>query len=197
MAQSTCCEKKWGPIMIPETHPLQQLFVELVGRHYAQEIGIRDPQVVSYVAHLLAEFCDAEQLTKIQSASGRPLNDVGEMLIESNPIYGPAPSFDRERQVRKHIGDYTLFFAGMFPESINHCRLRRQRVENFVEWVKAGKESYYIVSKFEYFEYAKVAPVFAQLSQKFEDCVYGLNLVKNELEVMQHPIVRKSNELIM
>jgi len=183
--------------MISETHPLQQLFVELVGRHYAQEIGIRDPQVIGYVSHLLAEFCDAEQLTKIRTASGRRLNDVGEMLIESDPIYGPAPSFDRERQVRKHIGDYTLFFAGMFPESINHHRLRRQRVENFVEWVKAGKESYYIVSKFEHFEYAKVAPVFAQLSRKFEDCVYGLNLVKNELEVMQHPIVRGSNELIM
>ena len=183
--------------MIPETHPLQQLFVELVGRHYAQEIGIRDPQVVGYVAHLLAEFCDAEQLTKIRTASGRQLNDVGEMLMESDPIYGPAPSFDRERQVRKHIGDYTLFFAGMFPESINHYRLRRQRVEGFVDWVKAGKESYYIVSKFEHFEYAKVAPLFAQLSQKFEDCVYGLNLVKNELEVMQHPIVRASNELIM
>ena len=183
--------------MIPETHPLQQLFVELVGRHYAQEIGIRDPKVVGYVAHLLAEFCDAEQLTKIHTASGRPLTDVGEMLIESDPIYGPAPSFDRERQVRKHIGDYTLFFAGMFPESINHYRLRRQRLESFVEWVKAGKESYYIVSKFEDFEYAKVAPVFAQLSQKFEDCVYGLNLVKNELEVMQHPIARRGNELIM
>jgi len=106
-------------------------------------------------------------------------------------------SFDRERQVRKHIGDYTLFFAGMFPESINHNRLRRQRLENLVEWVKAGKESYYIVSKFEYFEYAKVAPMFKQLSQKFEDCVYGLNLVKNELEVMQHPIARTSSELIM
>jgi hypothetical protein len=183
--------------MIPETHPLQQLFVELVGRHYAQEIGIRDPQVVAYVAHLLAEFCDTEQLMKIRTASGRPLTDVGEMLIESDPVYGPAPSFDRERQVRKHIGDYTLFFAGMFPESINHHRLRRQRVESFVEWMKAGKESYYIVSKFEHFEYAKVAPVFAQLSQKFEDCVYGLNLVKNELEVMQHPIVRTGNELIM
>jgi hypothetical protein len=183
--------------MIPETHPLEQLFIELVGRHYAQEIGIRDPEVVGYVAHLLSEFCDAEQLCRIQSASGRPLNDVGEMLLESDPIYGPAPSFDRERQVRKHIGDYTLFFAGMFPESINHSRLRRQRLENLVEWVKAGKESYYIVSKFEYFEYAKVAPLFAQLSAKFEDCVYGLNLVKNELEVMQHPIARRSSELIM
>jgi len=79
------------------------------------------------------------------------------MLLESDPVYGDAPSFDRERQVRKHIGRYHLFFAGMFPESINHWRLRRQRLD-LIDFVKAGKESYFIVSKFEYFEYAKVAP---------------------------------------
>ena len=56
--------------MIPETHPLQKLFVEMVGRHYAEEIGIRDPQIVAYVAHLLTEFCDAEQLFKIRNAAG-------------------------------------------------------------------------------------------------------------------------------
>ncbi len=183
--------------MVSESHPLQQLFIELVGRHYAEEIGLRDPQIVNYVAHLLAEFCDVEQLLKIHNATGKELSDVGEMLIESNPIYGPAPSFDRERQVRKHIGDYTLFFAGMFPESINHFRLRNSRVENFIDWVKAGKESYYIVSKFEYFEYAKVAPLFANLSANFEQCVYGLNLVKNDLQEMQHPIVRRATELVM
>ena len=183
--------------MVEESHPLQQLFQELVRRHYAEEIGIRDPQVVAYVSTLLAEFCDADQLYKIRDAANRPLSDVGEMLLESDPVYGPAPSFDRERQVRKHIGDYTLFFAGMFPESINHFRLRRQRLENFVEWMKAGKESYYIVSKFEHFEYAKVAPLFANLSQNFESCVYGLNMVKSDLEEMQHPIVRDTNELIM
>ena len=99
--------------------------------------------------------------------------------------------------MRKHIGDYTLFFAGMFPESINHLRLRRQRLENFVEWIKAGKESYYIVSKFEHFEYANVAPMFAKLAKEFEACVYGLNMVKNDLEDMQHPIMRRDNELIM
>jgi len=183
--------------MIPETHPLSELFVELVGRHYAQEIGIRDPQLVAYVAHLLTEFCDAEQLFKIRSVAGKPLSDVGELLLESDPVYGPAPSFDRERQVRKHIGDYTLFFAGMFPESINHFRLRKDRVENFVDWVKAGKESYYVVSKFEYFEYAKVAPLFASLSRNFEACVYGLNQVKNDLSEMQHPIFSRSKEIWM
>ena len=183
--------------MLSESHPLQQLFIELVGRHYAEEIGIRDPQVVNYVAQLLSEFCNAEQLFKIRNSDGRPLSDVGEMLTESNPVFGPASSFDRERQVRKHIGDYTLFFAGMFPESINSFRLRRNRVENFVDWVKAGKESYYIVSKFEFFEYAKVAPLFAVLSNKFEQCVYGLNMVKNDLQEMQHPIMRRSDELLM
>jgi hypothetical protein len=183
--------------MIPESHPLQQLFVELVGRHYAEEIGIRDPQLVSYVANLLTEFCDVEQLFKIRSAAGKQLSDVGEMLVESNPVYGPAPSFDRERQVRKHIGDYTLFFAGMFPESINHFRLRKNRLENFVDWVKAGKESYYVVSKFEHFEYAKVAPLFANLANHFEECVYGLNQVKNDLQEMQHPIVSRTKELLM
>ena len=182
---------------IPESHPLRQLFVELVGRHYAEAIGIRDPQVISYVSHLLTEFCDAEQLFKIRDGGGRPLEDVGQLLMESDPVYGPAPSFDRERQVRKHIGDFTLFFTGMFPESVNRSRLRRQRLDTLVDWMKAGKESYYIVSKFEYFEYTKVAPLFANLSEHFEECVYGLNMVKNDLEEMQHPIVRRSNELLM
>jgi len=183
--------------MISESHPLRQLFEDLVGHRYAHEIGIRDPQIVAYVSHLLADFCEADQLYKIRDASNRALNDMGEMLLESDPVYGPAPSFDRERQVRKHIGDYALFFAGMFPESINQFRLRRHRLENFIEWIKAGKESYYIVSKFEHFEYAKVAPMFANLSRNFEQCVYGLNMVKNDLEEMQHPIARRADELIM
>src|SRR5947199_1183557 len=183
--------------MISDDHPLQQLFMDLVARHYAHEIGIRDPELVGYVSHLLTEFCDAEQLFKLQNIAGKPISDVGEMLLESDPVFGPAPSFDRERQVRKHIGDYALFFTGMFPESINQFRLRNQRLENFVDWMKAGKESYYIVSKFEHFEYAKVAPLFACLSRNFEGCVYALNMVKNDLEEMQHPIVRRTDELIM
>jgi hypothetical protein len=183
--------------VIPESHPLRQFFTEMVGRHYAEEIGIRDPQLIAYVAHLLTEFCDAEQLFKVHDAANRPIDDVGGMLLESDPVYGPAPSFDRERQVRKHIGDFTLFFTGMFPESLNHYRLRRQRMESFVDWMKAGKESYYIVSKFEHFEYAKVAPLFANLSRNFEQCVYGLNRVKNELQELQHPIVGRTQEFLM
>lgn len=182
---------------LSDSRQLQELFLDLVDRHFDSDIGLHDAEVKEYVAAMLTEFSEAENLFRVRNAEGRPLQDVGEMLLESDPIYGPAPSFDRERQVRKHIGDYTLFFTGMFPESINHFRLRRERLENMIDFVKAGKESYYIVSKFEHFEYAKVAPLFKKLAKEFESCVYGLNCVKNELQEMQHPIIGQTRELIM
>lgn len=182
--------------MVPESSLLQQFFNHVVERNY-EEVGIRQPEVHAYVATLLTEFCELENLYKIKNADGRPLADVGEMLLESDPVYGPAPSFDRERQVRKHIGDYSLFFSGMFPESINHHRLRHYRLEGLLDFVKAGKESYYIVSKFEHFEYAKVAPLFRRMSQEFERLVYGLNQVKNELQEMQHPITQQAKQFLM
>ena len=183
--------------MVPESHPLQTFFLEVVERNFTAGVGLHHPDVTAYVAAVLTDFCEVESLFKVRDAAGRPLDDVGEMLLEADPVYGEAPSFDRERQVRKHIGDYTLFFSGMFPESINHFRLRRQRVENFVDFIKAGKESYYIVSKFDVWEYAKAAPLFAKLSDKFEECVYGLNQVKNDLAERQHPIYRRASDLIM
>lgn len=183
--------------MIPESHALQGLFTELIHDHFDRDIGLRDPEVQDYIVNILGEFCESEQLFKVRNAEGRQLDDVGEMLLETDPVYGPAPSFDRERQVRKHIGDYILFFSGMFPESINHYRLRRQRLENFVDFIKAGKESYFIVSKFDQFEYAKLAPLFGKLAREFESCVYGLNLVKEDLEEMQHPITRQAKQIVM
>ena len=183
--------------MIPESHSLYALFDELIHYHFDRDIGLRDSEVQDYVVNMLTEFCEVEQVLKIRNANNRALNDVGEMLLEADPIYGPAPSFDRERQVRKHIGDYTLFLAGMFPESINRYRLRRQRLENFVDFIKAGKESYFIVSKFDQFEYAKLAPLFGKLSLEFESCVYGLNLVKGDLDEMQHPITGQAKQIVM
>jgi hypothetical protein len=191
---------QWGhehKAMIPETHSLRALFGELIHHHFENDIALRDREVQDYVVNMLTEFCELEQMLKVRNANERPLDDVGEMLLEADPIFGPAPSFDRERQVRKHIGDYTLFLSGMFPESINRFRLRRQRLEGFVDFIKAGKESYFIVSKFDQFEYARLAPLFGKLSHEFESCVYGLNLVKGDLAEMQHPITRQAKQIVM
>ncbi|HWZ44241.1 MAG TPA: hypothetical protein VNW97_12250 [Candidatus Saccharimonadales bacterium] len=182
--------------MISESNPLQRFFREIVERNYGG-LGIRDLEVQSYVAGLLAEFCESGNISRIRGEDGRPLLDLGEMLRQADPVYGPAPSFDRERQVRKHIGDYSLFFTGMFPESISRHHWRRAHSVDLLDFIHAGKESYFIVSKFEHFEYAKVAPLFRQMSQEFERLVYGLNQVKNEMRELQHPIALRTDEFLM
>jgi hypothetical protein len=176
--------------MLPElstggARSLRNFLGELVWRHFFEDVRLEEPQVATYVAAVLADFARTENLYRIRDAEGKRLEDVGEMLVESNPLL-EAASFDREREVRKHVGDYTLFMTGLFPENVARIwQERRPRLEAFVDFVQAGKESYAVVSSFNQFEYREEAPLFRRLSESFELCVAGLNLVKQELEEFQ------------
>ena len=169
---------------IGSTHPLRVLFRDLVWRRFSGDAQLGDMRLAAYVSGLLVDFTHVDSLYRIRDARGKRLEDVGEMLIESNPLLD-APSFDREREVRKHVGDYTLFMTGLFPECVASLRRQPLRLDAFVDFMKAGKESYAVVSAFNQFEYAAEAPLFRQLSDNFELCVFGLNLVKQDLERFQ------------
>lgn len=166
--------------MIPLEHSLRQLFHDVVSECYDARLGLRDAEISSYVADLLTEFCRSENIYRIRDAAGNPVREVGEMLLAADPIHGSAASFGEERERRKHIGDYTLFFTGMYPESTQLWGERNR--DSFFEMVQAGKESYYIVSKFDLCEYKQEAPFFARMSGAFEACIYGLNMVRGELD---------------
>lgn len=166
-------------------HPLRHFFAEMVGRRFESDVRLPDPRLAAYVSALLVEFTHVDNLYRVRDARGRRLEDVGEMLLESNPLL-EASSFDREREVRKHVGDYVLFVAGLFPESLNgRQRFRQMRLDVFVDYMRAGKESYKVVSAFDQFEYRDEAPLFRRLADNFELCVFGLNLVKEDLEKLQ------------
>ena len=172
------------PMFIEPNHPLARLFRELVQRRFYNDSQIRDGDVTAYISGLLSRFTDVRELYRIRNARGKRLEDVGEMLIESNPLL-EASSFDREREVRKHIGDYTLFLCGLFPEYVASLPRRSLRLDSIVDYVKAGKESYRVVSYFDQFEYRAEARLFRKLAEWFELCVVGLNRVKQDLERLQ------------
>ena len=161
--------------MIPQQHSLRHLFHQLVDECYTNQLGIEDREVATYVADMLTDFSEAKQIYALHDLTGRPLKRISEMVNAADPVHGSAASFDAEREARKHIGNYALFFTGMYP---------RSQPENFLNLVQAGKESYYIVSQFNLFEYAREAPLFERLSESFETCVHGINLVRSELDKM-------------
>jgi hypothetical protein len=177
-------------------HSLRQFFENLVWQHFTEDVRLEEPSITQYVSDLLSSFAHIKNLYQIRNAYGKQLDDVGEMLVESNPVL-EATSFDRERAVRKHVGDYTLFMTGLFPESVAKSnQAKRRRLDAYIDFVQAGKESYAIVSSFDQFEYRGEAPLFRRLSENFELCVVGLNLVKQDLEDFQRDYYRRLRDTI-
>jgi hypothetical protein len=168
--------------MQAQVHPLEPFFQQAVRNSYEGKLGLYDPDVTGYIARLLCEFSEADNLYKVRDEMGRPIAELDEMVQAADPVHGSAPSFDAERALRKHIGDYALFVAGMYPEAMGSNRRMRRHYPSLGELIHAGKESYFIVSQFNLFEYEQEAPLFARLSDRFERCILGLTLVREELE---------------
>lgn len=166
--------------MAAQAHPLEPFFQQAVRNSYEGKLGLHDPDVTGYVAHLLCEFSDAQNLYKVRDPEGHPIEELDEMVRAADPVNGSAASFDEERALRKHIGDYALFVGGMYPESGDPTQRRRRHQPSLEELIRAGKESYFIVSQFNLFEYEQEAPLFARLSDGFERCILGLTLVREE-----------------
>jgi len=167
--------------MQAQAHPLEPFFQQAVRNSYEGKLGLHDPDVTGYVAHLLCEFSEADKLYNVRDELGRPIEELSEMMLAADPVHGTASSFDAERAVRKHIGDYALFVAGMYPEAMDANHRHRRHRPSLCELIHAGKESYFIVSQFNLFEYEQDAPLFARLSDGFERCIFGLTLVREEL----------------
>jgi len=174
---------------VPRTHPLFRLLAELTYRNFTANLGWPDTEVIGYLTEVLADFVHVDRLYRIRDARGRRVEEVAEMLAEGDLMHR-ADSLERERTVHKHIGDYTLFLSGLFPEYVASLPRRGLRLDAFVDYIKAGKESYRVVSCFDQFEFRDEAPLFRRLAESFELCVFGLNLVKRDLERFQQESYR-------
>jgi hypothetical protein len=166
--------------MQAQPHPLEPFFQQIVRNSYEGKLGLHDPDLTAYVARILCEFSQADKLYSMRDAAGHPIEEIEEMERAADPILGTAASFDAERALRKYIGDYSLFVAGMYPEATGSSR-RHRRHPSIEELIRAGKQSYFIVSQFNLFEYEQEAPLFARLSNSFERLLLGLTLVREDL----------------
>src|SRR4030095_9922127 len=98
---------------IPPRHPLRQLFSALTEKTFTEHLGWPDLNVTTYVTNLLVEFTHTDRLFKVKNRQGEPVDTVVDLLFESEVLL-EAQSSDRERAVHQHIGDFTLFMAGLF-----------------------------------------------------------------------------------
>ena len=162
-------------------HPLRRMFAALTEQTFLDTLGIADPRLVDYLSALLSRFIHVDAIYRLSNAQGRRLEEVADMMIEAQAL--PAEGRTR-REVYRHIGDFTLFWTGVYPEALKRLR-SVLRKDHFIDYCEQGKRSYYIASTFAEEPYREEAPVLRRLSNEFELCAYGLNQVRREWEHQQ------------
>lgn len=173
---------------VPESHPLHRLFRGLTEYTFATELGIGDPGLVGYVAGLLARFVPSEALWRLRDDTGRRLTEVTAMIAEAES----ANDDDRRRECHRHVGDFTLFFTGVYPEALPRLRSIHSP-DHLIDFQQQGKRSYYLASTYE----GEQAPVLRRLSAEFELCAFGLSRVRREWERHEAEPMRGPNQPIL
>ena len=167
--------------MTTQVHPLESFIHQVVKSSFIENIDLNDAEIIDYVVHMVCEFSDPDKQHRLKDAHGQPIERVAEMVRHSDPVYGTAASFDEERSMRKYIGDYAMFVAGIrldVVESAPNYQSDRTAVN---ELIRIGQESYFVVSRFDQFEYENEAPLFARLAECLDRCILGLALVRDEI----------------
>jgi len=165
----------WSP---PTDHPIRRLFAGLAEHTFLEQLGIGDPPLIDYLSALLSRFIHVNAIYRLRNAQGRRLEEVADMMLEAEAM---PPEGRTRREVYRHIGDFTLFWTGVYPEALGRLQAVLCK-DHFIDYTQQGKRSYYIASTFEGEPYREEAPVLRRLSEEFELYAYGLNQVRREWE---------------
>lgn len=157
--------------------PLRDYFNGLTEQTFMADLGVADPPLIDYLSELLSRFVHIDIIYKLRTGDRR-LEEVADMLMEVEAL---PPAGRTSREMHRHIGDFTLFWTGVYPEVLKKMRTQ-VRKDHFIDYCEQGKRSYWIASTFEAEPFKEEATVLRRLSERFELCAYGLTQVRKEWE---------------
>lgn len=149
---------------------IDRFFRGLTEYAFHARLGVVDPPLVDYVALLLVRFIRHDAL--VTPPAGEGAADVATLLVAARDH---AP--DEALAEYRHVGDYTLFWNGLYPEAVERLR-KPGRADQFVDFRAAGKQAYWLASTLEPDDAADERLLFERLSRDYDLCVEGLGEVR-------------------
>ena len=155
---------------------IQRYFAGLAEHTFHSQLGVVDPLLIDYLTELLIRSTRSDMIHRIRSVTGRPIMTVHEMVAEASERLGYA-----RREVHLHIGDFTLFWAGLYPEALRDGDSNSS--DRFETYCAFGKRSYRIASEIEApISESPPSMLLERLSDRYDLCCYGLREVRRQWE---------------
>jgi hypothetical protein len=160
----------------PNSVSLERFFSGMAEYIFHSRMGVADTDLVDYLSHLLVRFSKTDAMHRVRQINGKPATEVVTMMAEAQQRIGLA-----KRQIHRHIGDFTLFWSGMYPEALRELQGPNRR-DQFVSYCEQGKIAYEIAAEIEPDEDEAPSDLLRKLSDEFEMCAYGLREIRREWE---------------
>jgi hypothetical protein len=144
-------------------------------RHVFKRSGIADRTVADYVAEVLAEFARAERSRCLLPGQTQSLDYFFEMLSALQT----ADEHTRFH-LRAHIGNYSLFLSGVFPDRIR-VRAERRGFPDLKYYEALGRTHFRVAGEHRLAQRYEVADLFGTLSDRFETTRRALNDISDRL----------------
>src|SRR4051812_10394015 len=160
-----------------DDHPLRRYFSGLAEHTFVEDLGVAAPPLIDYLSLLLARFIHVDVIHRFQ-AGERSLEEAADMLIEAEALPQARRTY---RQAHRHIGDFTLFWTGVYPEALKRLR-STPRKDHFIDYCQQGKRSSNRASACEEEAPVEETRALRRISEEFELCAYGLTQVRKEWE---------------
>ena len=152
-----------------------QFYFYILVRNVFRRSGIQNRQVADYVSEVLSEFARAERAECVVPGGAAPLNYLFEMLTALKT------ADDRTAfLIRAHIGNYSLFLSGVFPERIRF-REGARGFPGISYYEGLGRAQYGMASDHRLAQRYQLTDVLNTLSDRFTTTRLALNDIADRL----------------
>ncbi|MBV8771519.1 MAG: hypothetical protein JO166_04180 [Deltaproteobacteria bacterium] len=158
------------PVQQSSSEKLKGFFLQLVRKSFSQ-LGIGDQQIAEYIAAVLADFSHSGGWLRLRGDGQRLTSVVEMMLAQAGLSTDELARIQGERELRKYVGDYTLFMSGLFRRYV-------ERGGYLGYYLEEGARSYRTVSELDVSLYNPGFLVFEELSNRFEHYSGALDFMR-------------------
>jgi hypothetical protein len=152
-----------------------RLYFYLLVRHTLRRSGIDDRVVADYLAEMMSEFALAERSQCVLPGQTEALNYFFEMLNALRET-DDHTAFS----IRLHVGNYSLFLSGMFPERIQ-SRAQSRGFPGLSYYRQLGQTQFRVASDHRLARRYDLVSVLGTLSERFETARIALNEIAERL----------------
>lgn len=159
------------------------LYFYVLVRKALSEHGIDERDVADYVACLLAEFSTTRRMQTVGSGHTKRYTYLVDMMSD----FLDASSYEAFL-LRSHMGNYSLFLTGIFPDYVYRRATYGRKAPGFEYYEKVGSQSYRWAAQHRIADKYHIAHILELLAERFRYVRVALNdMADNYLTLDERP----------